>query len=169
MSSISLYERGLDDLVNVNSLFTIAVFIGLAYSSPDEESLDDRAECHAGTSIKRRLVIYEVVSFSFFLLSSLVAKTLKMHINIFKDEFKSKFCRVLRCVMLTLAALGSVVGCLFLLLSMLHLIEVRLGKLSCGSPSSWIAAGTLITVVSVALLFYLPTVVYVLYVAWSQR
>ena len=168
MSSTSIYEQGLDDLVNVNSLFTIAVFIGLAYATPGQQSLDDRKECNAGASISRRLVIYEVVSFSFFLLSSLLAKTLKMHIAIFKDEFKSKILQIIRVVMLTLAALGSVIGCFFLQLSMIHVVEIRLGRLSCGSPATWIAAGTVMTVVSVALIFYVPTVVYILYLAWRQ-
>ena len=168
MSSTSIYVKGLDDLVNVNSLFTIAVFIGLSYATPGQRSLDDREECNASASISRRLVIYEVVAFSFFLLSSLLAKTVKMHIAIFKDEFKSKILQIIRVVMLTLAVLGSAIGCVFFLLSMIHVVEIRLGRLSCGSPSTWIAAGTVMTVASVVLIFYVPTVVYILYIAWRE-
>ena len=156
----NFYEKGLDDLMNLNS-FTIAVFIGLAYATRSQRSLDDREECRAGASIFQRFVIYEVVAFSFFLLSSLLAKTLKMYIAIFKVESKSKILRIIRVVMLTLATLGSAIGCFFFLLSMIHLVEIRLGRLSCESPSTWIAAGTVMTVAFVTLIFYVPIVVYV--------
>ncbi|KAL3573110.1 hypothetical protein D5086_027014 [Populus alba] len=81
---IEIYQKALDDLVNVNSLFTIAVFVGLSLAHPGEHSLEDRTECDADPDVAKRLVVFEVISFAFFLLSSLVAKTLKVHLNVGK-------------------------------------------------------------------------------------
>ncbi|KAK1393849.1 hypothetical protein POM88_012905 [Heracleum sosnowskyi] len=75
------HVRSLDDLVNVNSLFTLAVFVGLSQASPGIRSLENRDECDAGPLVAKMLVLYEVVAFACFLLSSLVAKVLKLHIN----------------------------------------------------------------------------------------
>ena len=44
--------------------------------------------------------------------------------------------------------MGSVMGCLFLMLSMVNVIEIRLGMLSCGSKSSVHAMATLVILVS---------------------
>ncbi|KAF2284668.1 hypothetical protein GH714_028998 [Hevea brasiliensis] len=71
----------LDDLVSVNSLFTIAIFLGLSFASPTQQSLDNRPQCAPDVKMEKWLVVYEVVSFACFLLSSLVAKSLKIKIG----------------------------------------------------------------------------------------
>ncbi|KAJ9128722.1 hypothetical protein P3X46_034548, partial [Hevea brasiliensis] len=70
------------DLVNGNSLFTIAVFVGLSFAPPGQHSLKNLPECGLGPVVAKRLIVYEVISFAFFPLSSLVAKTLKVFLNI---------------------------------------------------------------------------------------
>ena len=60
----------------MNSLFTLAVFVGLSQASPSIRSLENRDECDAGPGLAKMLVLYEVVAFACFLLSSgLVAKS----------------------------------------------------------------------------------------------
>lgn len=76
--NVEVHQKALDDLVNVNSLFTIAVFIGLSFAVPHQHSLEARPKCDADPGVAKTLVVYEVVSFSCFLLSSLVAKSLKV-------------------------------------------------------------------------------------------
>lgn len=76
--NIEVYQKALDDIVNVNSLFTIAVFIGLSYAAPNQHSLEVRPQCGFDPNVARNLVVFEVVSFACFLLSSLVAKSLKV-------------------------------------------------------------------------------------------
>ncbi|KAL1830253.1 hypothetical protein ACET3Z_008665 [Daucus carota] len=44
--------KTLDDLVSVNSLFTLAVFVGLSQASPGAISLENRQECNAGPGIR---------------------------------------------------------------------------------------------------------------------
>ena len=58
------------------------------------------------------------------------------------------------------SAVGSVLGCLFLMLSMVNVIEIRLGLLSCGSRSAVHAVAALLVLVSSALVVYISTAVY---------
>lgn len=58
------------------------------------------------------------------------------------------------------SAIGSVMGCLFLMLSMVNVIEIRLGLLSCGSKSATHAVAALVTLVTSALLVYISTALY---------
>ena len=154
----------LDGLVNVNSLFTIAVFVGLSLTTPHQHSLENSA-CDAGIDVAKKLLVFEVVSFSFFLFSSLIAQGLKLAINLLNSKdvdeaFRAHISlRVLRFGMLG-SAIGSVMGCLFLMLSMVNVIEIRLGMLSCGSKSTVHAVTALIVLVSSALLVYISTALY---------
>ncbi|KAG4174806.1 hypothetical protein ERO13_A11G143400v2 [Gossypium hirsutum] len=164
-STTSVHVTALDGLVNVNSLFTIAVFVGLSLATPGQHSLENRAPCDAGIDVAKKLLVFEVVSFSFFLFSSLVAQGLKLAINLLNSKdvdeaFRAHInLKVLRFGMMG-SAVGSVMGCLFLMLSMVNVIEIRLGLLSCGSQSSIHATAALVILVSSALLIYISTAVY---------
>ncbi|XVF41589.1 hypothetical protein PTKIN_Ptkin01aG0291300 [Pterospermum kingtungense] len=120
---IEIQQRALDDIVNVNSLFTMAVFVGLAFASPGQHSLGNRPECDADSGVAKRLITYEVVSFAFFLLSSLTAKTLKVQLHIHRFKIKISFMKY----------------------------KIRLGKLSCGSVDAIQAVAYLCAVVLIAL------------------
>lgn len=163
-STTSVHVTALDGLVNVNSLFTIAVFVGLSLTTPNQHSLENSA-CDAGIDVAKKLLVFEVVSFSFFLFSSLIAQGLKLAINLLNSKdvdeaFRAHISlRVLRFGMLG-SAIGSVMGCLFLMLSMVNVIEIRLGMLSCGSKSTVHAVTALIVLVSSALLVYISTALY---------
>lgn len=74
----SIHVTALDGLVNVNSLFTFAVFVGLAWNPWDpNNTLNKDPRCAPGPNVKRDLIAFHVYSFSSFLFSSLVALTLK--------------------------------------------------------------------------------------------
>ncbi|KAJ4975431.1 hypothetical protein NE237_000537 [Protea cynaroides] len=164
-STTSVLVTALDGLVNVNSLFTIAVFVGLSLTTPGQQSLENNGSCDAGLNIAKQLLAFEVVSFSFFLFSSLVAQGLKIAINLLNSKDVDEAFRVhinlkfLRFGMLG-SAVGSVLGCLFLMLSMVNVIQIRLGLLSCGSKYAVNSVATLVTLVSSALLVYISTAVY---------
>ncbi|GAB4830367.1 hypothetical protein Ancab_020004 [Ancistrocladus abbreviatus] len=164
-STTSVHVTALDGLVNVNSLLTIAVFVGLSLAAPGQRSLDSRSSCDAGPDVAKKLLVFEVVSFSFFLFSSLVAQGLKLAINLLNssdvnEAFRAHInSRVLRVGMLA-SAVGSVMGCLFLMLSMVNVIEIRLGLLSCGSKSATHAVSALVVLVTSAILVYISTVLY---------
>ncbi|PON75133.1 maternal effect embryo arrest protein [Parasponia andersonii] len=163
-STTSVHVTALDGLVNVNSLFTIAVFVGLSLTTPGQQSLENRA-CDAGIDVAKKLLVFEVVSFSFFLFSSLVAQGLKLAINLLNSKdvdeaFRAHInLKVLRFGMMG-SAVGSVMGCVFLMLSMVNVIEIRLGMLSCGSKSTVHAVATLLVLVSSALVVYISTAIY---------
>ncbi|XP_054785399.1 uncharacterized protein LOC129291871 [Prosopis cineraria] len=164
-STANIQVTALDGIVNVNSLFTIAVFVGLSLTTPGQRSLENRSSCDAGTDVAKKLLVFEVVSFSFFLFSSLVAQGLKLAINLLNSKdvdeaFRSHLnVKVLRLGMLG-SAVGSVMGCLFLMLSMINVIQIRLGLLSCGSKSAIHSVIALVVLVSSALLTYISTAVY---------
>jgi hypothetical protein len=149
----------------VNSLFSIAVFVGLSLTTPNQSSLGNNTACNAGVDMVRKLLVFEVVSFSFFLFSSLVAQGLKLAINLLNSKDVHEAFRahininVLRLGMIG-SAIGSVMGCLFLMLSMVNVIQIRLGLLSCGSKSAIHAVAALLILVSSALLVYISTAIY---------
>ncbi|WCJ37264.1 maternal effect embryo arrest 60 [Euphorbia peplus] len=58
------------------------------------------------------------------------------------------------------SAVGSVMGCIFLVLSMVNVIEIRLGMISCGSKNTIHAVTALVVLVSSALLVYITTAIY---------
>ncbi|KAG5586239.1 hypothetical protein H5410_046673 [Solanum commersonii] len=165
VSTTSVHVTALDGLVNVNSLFTIAVFVGLSLTTPGQKSLEDRTACDAGIDVVKKLLVFEVVSFSFFLFSSLVAQGLKLAINLLNSKdvdeaFRAHInLKVLRLGMMA-SAIGSVMGCLFLMLSIVNVIQIRLGVLSCGSKSAIHAVSTLPVLVTSALVVYISTAIY---------
>ncbi|CAD6226229.1 unnamed protein product [Miscanthus lutarioriparius] len=80
----SIHIMALDGIVNVNSLFTLAAFLGLAWRpSSDGPGLADGADprtgnpCAAGDRAESDLVSFHVLAFACFLFSSLVALCLK--------------------------------------------------------------------------------------------
>ncbi|XP_062175584.1 uncharacterized protein LOC133880616 [Alnus glutinosa] len=164
-TTTSVHVTALDGIVTANSLFTIAVFVGLSLDTPDQNSMENNTACDVGIDMFRNLVVFEVVSFSFFLYSSLVAQGLKLAINLLNsnevnEAFRAQINKkVLRLGMMA-SAIGSVMGCLFLMLSIVNVIQIRLGLLSCGSKSAIHAVAALLILVSSALLLYIYTSFY---------
>ncbi|XP_077248235.1 uncharacterized protein LOC143887880 [Tasmannia lanceolata] len=164
-NTTSVHVTALDGLVSVNSLFTVAVFVGLSLATTGQRSLENKDECDAGLSEVRNVLVFEVVSFSFFLFSSLIAQGLKLAINLLNskeadDAFRAYInIKVLRFGMLG-SAFGSVMGCVFLVLSMVDVVQIRLGMLSCGSKSTIRAVVSMVILVSSALLIYISTTIY---------
>ncbi|KAJ4878020.1 Uncharacterized protein Rs2_43038 [Raphanus sativus] len=164
-TTTSVHISALDGIVNANSLFTVAVFVGISFDQPRDLTLTDRAECNAGIDVERDLVVFEVISFAFFLFSSLVAQGLKVTINLLNSkETDEVFKADIDCDLLRLgvvgAAGGSILGCVFLLLSMVEVIQLRLGLLSCGSSLAIHTVLALVVLVSSALSVYIFTVFY---------
>ncbi|CAF2041944.1 uncharacterized protein LOC103839474 [Brassica rapa] len=164
-STTSVHISALDGIVNANSLFTVAVFVGISFDQPSDLTLTNRTECNAGLDVERDLVVFEVISFAFFLFSSLVAQGLKLTINLLNSkETDEVFKADIDCGLLRLgvvgAAGGSILGCVFLLLSMVEIIQLRLGLLSCGSSLAIHTVLALVVLVSSALSVYIFTIIY---------
>ncbi|XP_057801439.1 uncharacterized protein LOC131016740 [Salvia miltiorrhiza] len=157
----SIHVTALDGIVNVNSLFTMSLFIGFSMTVPENATAGASAACTTSAETVRRLIVFEVISFSFFLFSSLVAQSLKLQINLRNnmdagDPHKAdisidhlKYC-------LLGSAVGSVLGCTFLMLSIVDFIRVKLGSLSCGGEPVY-AVVTLLVFVGSGLLVYVIT------------
>jgi hypothetical protein len=135
-STTSVHLTALDDLVNVNSLFTIAVFVGLSLNyNPKAAQPRKPHTSDAGIDVAKNLLVFEAVPFSFFLISYLIAQGLmKLAIYLLNSTDVDEALRaninlkVLRFGMMG-SAIGSVMGCVLLMLSMINVM----GILSCGS------------------------------------
>ncbi|XP_030527985.1 uncharacterized protein LOC115739159 [Rhodamnia argentea] len=162
--AVQVHQKALDDLVTVNSLFTAAVFVGLAFANPGKQIIEGAEQCEAGNHVARRLVKNEVISFACYLLSSLVAKALKTHLFTYlidpplAGDIKDKWSKVLRGSLFALSTSASIVGGVFLLISMVDMIQLRLGKIICGGTQAVHAFGALVAVNILALVIYVPFV-----------
>ncbi|KAJ9541786.1 hypothetical protein OSB04_028292 [Centaurea solstitialis] len=164
--STTIHITALDGIVNVNSLFTLAVFIGLAWQPTDpSNSLVTDPNCVAGQNIAENLICFHVYSFSSFLFSSLVALSLKQAIRIAKTScdtrrlsiFTFDLCHVNRNALRVgylISAAGSVCGCGFLMMALVNVAQIKLGTLACGSSHTYGAVVPLLIFVPLGLLIY---------------
>ncbi|KAI3458630.1 hypothetical protein Pfo_015293 [Paulownia fortunei] len=175
MSATSIHITALDGIVNVNSLFTLAVFIGLAWNPTDpNNSLIDPIQqpgCSPGPKVAENLVAFHVYSFSCFLFSSLAALGLKQAIRLARGTHYDN--RVLWAFDLAhvnktalrvgyvVSAAGSVCGSVFLMLALVNVVQIKLGMLGCGgSRHGYGAVVPLVILVPSGLLIYVCTVFY---------
>ncbi|KAI4370670.1 hypothetical protein MLD38_018994 [Melastoma candidum] len=160
------FQKVLDDIVSLNSWFTVAMFVGLSLATPGQvHSLESRSECDPDANIRKRLVLYEIASFSFFIFSGFLGKTAKLILYIYERKAYANPHRQLFSLMgFYLSTYGTMIGCVFLVLAMVEVVEIKLGKISCGSKYAHITMGVLISVVVPALYIYFTTITYGLYV-----
>ncbi|KAG2730417.1 hypothetical protein I3843_01G285000 [Carya illinoinensis] len=164
----SIHVSALDGIVNVNSVFTLAVLIGLAWNPTDpNNNLISEPSCNPGPSVAEDLVAFHVYSFSSFLFSSLIALGLKQAIRITKSpayhppvEFLAHINRSLLRVGMLVSGVGSVFGCGFLMLALVNVVQIKLGTLACGSSQSFAAVVPLVILVPIGLLVYVCMVLY---------
>ncbi|BBN14228.1 hypothetical protein MPTK1_6g09910 [Marchantia polymorpha subsp. ruderalis] len=138
-----IHVTTLDEVVSVNSFFCIAVFLGLSFNYTPEDVAErsmapSDAKCRVGMNTYRYLLMFEVLAFSCFLFSSLVAHGIKLYIvlgngteleNVRSAGVNNRFLRL----GILLSAIGSVVGTVFLTLSLVNIVQIRFGNLQCGS------------------------------------
>ena len=104
------------------SLFTIIILVGLSLTTLGQHGLENHSSCDANIDVAKKLLVFVVVLFSFFLLSSLVAQGMKLALNLLNSKDVDKAFRAhinLRALRLGVvgSAIGFVMGCLFLVLS----------------------------------------------------
>ena len=179
----SIHVTALDGIVNVNSLFTLAAFVGLAWrpsaDGPGLAAGADRAgsPCAAGDRAESDLVSFHVLAFACFLFSSLVALCLKQLVRTFPTHHRrgtasassssvlGRTARINRAALrvgILASAVGSVAGCGFLMMALVNVVQVKLGRLGCGAGGSaaWAAVVPLVTLVPAAMLIYIGIVFY---------
>ncbi|KAL5568967.1 hypothetical protein UlMin_025542 [Ulmus minor] len=165
----NIHITALDGIVNVNSLFTLAVFLGLTWNPNDpSNTLINNQECVPGQGVTEDMIAFHVYSFSSFLFSSLIALALKQAIRIGRSpsyhrvEFLHRY-RVNKTafrVGMLVSGVGSVSGCGFLMLALVNVVQIKLGSLGCGSSDTYAAIIPLVIFVPAALLIYSSFVVY---------
>ncbi|PIM99423.1 hypothetical protein CDL12_28083 [Handroanthus impetiginosus] len=177
MPATSIHITALDGIVNVNSLFTLAVFIGLAWNPTDpNNSLIDQTQepgCSPSPKVAENLITFHVYSFSCFLFSSLVAMGLKQAIRLSRRARAHYNHHILWAFDLAhvnetalrvgyvVSAVGSVCGSVFLMLALVNVAQIKLGKLGCGgSRHVYGAVVPLVILVPSGLLIYVCTVFY---------
>lgn len=167
-SSTRIHISALDGIVNVNSLFTIGVFMGLAWNLGDpNNTLVTSTTCAASSDMVEDFVKFHVFSFSSFLFSSLIALGLKQAIRSSEDgdvgvEMHSVAhvnLKVLQSGILA-SALGSISGCVFLTLALVDFVQIKIGLLACGSWHTAAAIFPLVIFVPSALVVYIYVVLH---------
>lgn len=169
----SIHITALDGIINVNSLFTLAVFIGLTWNPTDpDNSLIDRgrqANCLPGSKVAKDLVTFHVYSFGCFLFSSLIALGLKQAIRLSRSVHWDRTIWTIDLAHVNQTALrvgylvsasGSVCGSVFLMLALVNVVQIKLGMLGCGSRHSYGAVVPLVILVPSGLLIYVCMVFY---------
>uniref|UniRef100_A0A7N0TH87 Maternal effect embryo arrest 60 n=1 Tax=Kalanchoe fedtschenkoi TaxID=63787 RepID=A0A7N0TH87_KALFE len=166
-SGTSIHVTALDAIINVNSLFTLAVFLGLAWNPSDpSNSLVSDQSCVASASYAEDVVSFHVYSFSSFLFSSLIALALKQAVRIVRNpgfpyaELLAHVNKSALRVGMLISGVGSVCGCAFLMMALVNVVQVKLGTLACGSSHSFAAVVPLVILVPSALLVYVSVVLY---------
>ncbi|KAJ7534593.1 hypothetical protein O6H91_13G101500 [Diphasiastrum complanatum] len=163
-ASTQIHVKALDAVVSVNSFFTVAVFLGLSFDVP-QKSATPVSACVPGANVVKYLLVFEVVSFGCFLFSSLIAQGMKLRLIFYNSsdpqeaqavEINQK---ILRFGMIA-SAMGSTAGTLFLLLSMINIIQLELGSWSCGKFWPQRAAIPLIVLVGNGGIIFISSVFY---------
>ncbi|KAL6580352.1 hypothetical protein OROMI_008376 [Orobanche minor] len=172
MSATSIHITALDGIVNVNSIFTLAVFIGLAWNPTDSNnSLIDQPGCSPGAKVAEDLIAFHVYSFSCFLFSSLAALGLKQAIRMARgahhnhrqlwDIDLAHVNKTALRVGYVVSAATSVFGSVFLMLALVNVVQIKLGILGCGgSHHGYGAVVPLFILVPCGLFIYVTTVFY---------
>ncbi|EXC10745.1 hypothetical protein L484_025329 [Morus notabilis] len=169
LTRTSIHIMALDNVVNVNSLFTLALFLGLSwYPTTDPRTTligaaASSSACFAGAEVAEGLISFHVYSFSSFLFSSLVALALKQTIKIGEvvssgEAFEHHLGHVNRVALrsgMVVSALGSVFGCGFLMMALVDLVQIKLGVLACGGLYTFSAVVPLVVLVPLGLVIYL--------------
>jgi hypothetical protein len=166
LTTTAIHIMALDSIVNVNSLFTFALFLGLTWypTTNSTATLIASADCAASSAIAEDLIAFHVYSFSFFLFSSLIALALKQAIKITTRGVTVSAATnnmamghlntaTLRFGMLV-SATGSVFGYGFLMMALVDLVQIKLGVLGCGSLYTYAAIAPLVILVPMALVVY---------------
>ncbi|KAK6935801.1 Glycosyltransferase subfamily 4-like, N-terminal domain [Dillenia turbinata] len=168
-STTPIRIMALDGIINVNSVFTLALFLGLSLNPTDPTSTLTTA-CSAVTTsvVAEHRISSHVFSFSSFLFSSLITFALKQSIKIFgssnvvfsgrDEEVRSvTLTQVNRSVLKTgilVSAIGSASGSVFLVLAMIDLVHLKLGACA---VLLWY--WFLLRFLSIFLLFFMPSLV----------
>ncbi|KAL5973496.1 hypothetical protein ACLOJK_030147 [Asimina triloba] len=190
-SGTNIQITALDAIVNVNSLYTLAVFLGLAWNPYDPSNiLISDTHCFPSKQTAENLISFHIYSFSSFLFSSLLALCLKQAITLFPlplppydDTYNHdddhheingyrfprfpaphlnvrRLNRTLLQLVLLVTAAGSASGCVFLMLALVNVVQVKLGTLACGSSYTYGAVVPLLIFVPAGLLIYIGLVLY---------
>lgn len=176
------FQKVLDDIVSLNSLFTVAVFIGLSFAQPGQvQSLEDDPRCHPDPKIRKRLVAYEIASFSCFIFAGFLAKTVKVFLYTSENhdairrkqkgyrEKEEPHRKLKSLVGFFLSIYGTMIGCLLVLLAMVDVIQIKLGRLSCHSKFAVTTVCVMIGTIGLSLLIFFFTVTYGVKIAHDAR
>ncbi|CAO2825196.1 unnamed protein product [Amaranthus hypochondriacus] len=178
-NATSIHIMALDGIINVNSLFTLALFLGIINADPNnptytllvkgkKSSSSSSSPCLATSYVAEDLIVYHVYSFSAFLFSSLTALALKQAIKTTSASEIRPLAKIMahhvNGVVLKVGILGcacgSVFGCVFLMLGLVNLVQIKLGMLSCYGFYTLAACLPLLLLVPLALILYICIVLH---------
>ncbi|CAN1150622.1 hypothetical protein LINPERPRIM_LOCUS18103 [Linum perenne] len=159
-ATTKIHVTALDGIVNVNSLFTLALFLGLAQPLSTSSALVSDLSCLPAPSAAEDFVVFHVYAFASFLFSSLIALALKQAITLSDKTTAAATTTMVHVNLKALrvgtlvSGLGSIMGCGFLTMALVNLVQIKLGVLSCGGVYTLSAIAPLVTLVPLASVIY---------------
>ncbi|XP_037437639.1 uncharacterized protein LOC119305139 [Triticum dicoccoides] len=153
-----VHEKALESMVTANGFFSTAIFVGLSGTVTPSPGIP--TNCLAGNDISSQLVLFELLSFGCYLASTLVGHGTRLNIiHLIETTSREKEePMVLRYKMVMgLSMLLSILGGLFLLISIIHLVQLKFGLLSCGGTVPWVLLIVLGPLLAVSLSYYTYT------------
>ncbi|XP_058746719.1 uncharacterized protein LOC131619662 [Vicia villosa] len=143
----STTKKKLNDLIAINVLVAGSCFVGLAIAVVDQCSLKKITKCNLTPDAMEILVMYEIFSYTFVLLSSLVAYSLKT--RSLNTLIKERLCRCSAMLPLSI----FIVALVFMMLSFMEIAVIKLGNFTCGNNSK-ITSGVVFIVGSLGGIIY---------------
>lgn len=156
-------NTALDGIISHNSLFTGAVFAGLSVGLSNGTGSSSggglvSSGCTVGAQVANDLVSYHVFAFALFLFSSLVALALKQGMRQV-HRHGARTARIDKTMLragMVASALGSMIGCGFLMLGLVNVVQSKLGRIGCGlsAAASSGAVVSLVTLIPTGMVIY---------------
>lgn len=168
----NLDNAAIDSILNLNSFFTVAIFIGISSNSSTPQLAPgiDSAQCHpVSTSVPQLVLLLEVLAFGCLLTSTLFAVGLKVMINLNTNrpsgvpQVKEELGRGIFKVAMLVSVMGLIAGMILLVLSMVYYVEVYAGPFHC---SPWAAKSIVSLVVFTTLGVLFILLVLFMFVSW---
>jgi hypothetical protein len=126
----------LDCLFKFMLFISIALFVGVFLVASDQRSLENRSHCDPTDNIVKQLLVFEVLSFSLFILSAGLIQCLKLKLNKLmgrNEGFKNPSSALVFKIVAVTGVVIFTMGMICAVLSFMKIFQIKLVMLSCGS------------------------------------
>lgn len=158
------WSDSFDNIARVNTYVIFLAFMGTSISSVSEQSLSNNDACDAPLEMSRNVITLGAISFGLFIISHVLA------VPIAKDFLKGgrgsryppKEKMIGIKVHFLVSVITSMIGLIFISLSVVDFLQIRLGLRSCGAKETILATWMVFTATGIVLIRWLFHLFFVL-------